>query len=112
MYPIVRLVFAFLFFFVGVARVSSQPATNATGAQQVVSPEVARDRSITFRLYAPNAKTVTLNGDFFLEGAPPAAMTKDASGVWSHTLPPQSPGIQGYYFRVDGVRMPDPSNLL
>src|SRR5437868_2011034 len=33
---------------------SAQPASNATGAQQVVSPEVAADRSVTFRLYAPN----------------------------------------------------------
>ncbi len=90
----------------------AQPATNATGSQQVVSPEVAADRSITFRLYAPNAKAVSLNGDFFHEAANGPAMTKDAAGVWSHALPPQAPGIYGYYFRVDGVRLPDPSDLL
>lgn len=90
----------------------AQPATNATGAQQVVSPEVAADRSITFRLNAPNAKAVTLNGDFFHEAANGPAMTKDANGIWSHTLPSQEPGVHGYYFHVDGVRLPDPSNLL
>ena len=90
----------------------AQPASNATGAQQVVSPQVAADRSVTFRLFAPNAKTLTLNGDFFTEGAVGPAMTRDTNGVWSHTLPPQAPGIYGYYFRVDGLRIPDPGNLL
>src|SRR5262245_36796155 len=80
----------------------AQPAINATGAQQVVSPEVAPDRKVTLRLFAPNAKAVTLNGDFFTSGPTSAAMTKDDKGVWSITLPPQDQGIHGYYFRVDG----------
>jgi len=93
--------------------VQAQPASNAgPGVPQVVSPEVAADRRVTFRLYAPNAGTVTLHGDFFREGVPGPALTKDATGVWSVTLPPQPPCIQGYYFRVDGLRIPDPSNLL
>ena len=91
---------------------SAQPAINATGQQQVVSPEVAPDRKVTFRLYAPNAKAVTLNGDFFTSGPTSAPMTQDSNGVWSIVLPPQEQGIFGYYFRVDGVRMIDPSNLL
>jgi enterochelin esterase-like enzyme len=90
----------------------AQPASNATGAAQVVSPEVAADRKVTLRLFAPNAKEVTLNGDFFTSGPTSAPMTKEANGVWSITLPPQEQGIFGYYFRVDGVRMVDPSNLL
>src|SRR5438105_10970162 len=90
----------------------AQPATNATGAAQVVSPEVADDRAIIFRLFAPNAKAVTLNGDFFIGVASGPSLTKDAAGVWSFHLPPQDPGIYGYYFRVDGVRIPDPGNLL
>lgn len=91
----------------------AQPATNAAnGAVQVVSPEVLPDHRITFRLYAPNAKAVTLNGDFFPEGTTGPALAKDERGVWSHTLPAQPPSINGYYFRVDGIRLPDPSNLL
>src|SRR4051812_22391537 len=83
----------------------AQPASNATGAQQVVSPEVAADRRVTLRLFAPNARAVALNGDFFTSGPTSAPMTKDEQGVWSITLPPQEQGIFGYYFRVDGVRM-------
>jgi enterochelin esterase-like enzyme len=99
-------------FAVGLA--SGQPANNAgpAGVPTVVSPEVAADRRITFRLYAPNAQAVTLNGDFFTEGGSGMALVKDAGGVWSVTLPAQEPGIFGYYFRLDGVRMPDPGNLL
>ncbi len=82
-----------------------------TGAAQVVSPEVAADLSVTFRLYAPNAKAVSLNGDFTLQGTTVPSMTKDTNGVWSVTLPPREPGIYGYYFRVDGVRIVDPGNL-
>jgi enterochelin esterase-like enzyme len=90
----------------------AQPATNATGPAQVVSPEITPDRGITFRLFAPNAKAVTVNGDFFPNPAAGPAMAKDTAGIWSTHLPPQEPGIYGYYFRVDGVRLPDPSNLL
>jgi hypothetical protein len=53
----------------------AQPASNATGAAQVVSPEVAADRKVTLRLFAPNAKEVTLNGDFFTSGPTNALMT-------------------------------------
>lgn len=88
-----------------------QPASNANGAAQVVSPDVAADRSVTFRLYAPNAKSVTLNGDFTLQGIPDTSMTRDTNGVWSRTLPPREPGIYGYYFRVDNLRIVDPGNL-
>src|SRR6185295_17565120 len=53
----------------------AQPASNAgPGAPQVVSPEVAADRRVTFRLYSPNAKLVTLNGDFFAEASAGPAM--------------------------------------
>ncbi len=104
----------FLLALVSAGLACAQPATNAAnGAVQVVSPEVAADRSITFRLYAPNAQSVTLNGDFFASNnSNGPALTKASNGVWSHTVPPQPPGVHGYYFRMDGLRLPDPSNLL
>jgi enterochelin esterase family protein len=88
----------------------AQPAHNAEGAMQVVSPEVSTDGRATFRLYSPNAKEVTLYGDFSAEGTN-RPMSQDSHGVWSVTLPPSPPGIYGYYFRQDGLRIPDPGNL-
>ena len=39
-------------------------------------------------------------------------MTKDSQGVWSATTDaPLAPDIYVYGFTVDGVRMPDPSNM-
>ena len=40
----------------------------------VVSPEVTADHKVTFRLPAPNAKDVTVNGDFTHQAIP---MVKD-----------------------------------
>lgn len=90
--------------------VRAQPAANATGARQVVSPEIGADNKITYRLYAPNAKQVGLTGDFIASNT---RLTKDeASGVWSFTTATaMPPGIYGYYFNLDGIRFADPSNL-
>ena len=86
----------------------AQPASNATGARQVVSPQVNADNSITYRLYAPNAQRVTFTGDFYTNNP---AMTKGDDGVWTFTSRVMEPSIYGYYFTVDGIRFTDPSNL-
>jgi len=77
-------------------------------AQSLNSPEVHPDRTVTFRFLAPNAKDVALN----LEGAPKAAMQKDAQGVWSFTTPPLEPDLYAYTVTVDGARVLDPANPL
>ena len=74
--------------------------------QPIQSPEVHPDRSVTFRLRAPNAKEVSLS----LEGAKSMPMQKDEQGVWSATSGPLEPDYYGYSFSVDGVGLHDPSN--
>jgi len=76
----------------------------ASTAQRIVSPEVRSDRTIVFRLRAPEASKVTLS----FSGAKP--MSRDESGVWSATIGPVAPEIYQYNFVVDGVRMLDPGN--
>jgi len=73
----------------------------------VVSPEVNPDRSVTFRLLAPQAKSAGVNIQF-AQGLQP--MKKDGSGVWSVTLGPAEPNIYEYSFVVDGLQIPDTSN--
>ena len=95
----------------------------------VVSPEVAPDGRVTFRLRAPNAREVYVSG-IGQPAAPPAAapaaaappapggfggarldMQKNEQGVWTATTPePMKPGIYQYTFSVDGLRIPDPGN--
>lgn len=75
-------------------------------SQYIVSPEVAEDGRVTFRLGAPNAEKVTLR----LETAGVLPMRKDDQGVWSVTSKVLEPDVYVYSFVVDGVRMPDPGN--
>ena len=104
------------------------PAAPAAGggrggaqAPQVLSPEVKADRSVTFRITAPNAQTVRVSGGDMPQlagggrGADPAApprgqMSKGADGVWSVTVGPVDPGAYRYNFNVDGVTVIDPRN--
>ncbi|MDD4033577.1 MAG: alpha/beta hydrolase-fold protein [Bacteroidales bacterium] len=73
----------------------------------VISPEVHSDNSVTFRFYAMNAKSVSLDTEIL---PAPAKMAKDASGVWSITIPPVKPDIYPYSFWVDSVEVNDPNN--
>jgi enterochelin esterase-like enzyme len=78
----------------------------ARRAAGITSPEVAPDRRVTFRLPAPQAKTVTVSGDFGGD----VQLTKGEGGLWSVTVGPLDPEMYVYYFTVDGVRLPDPNN--
>jgi len=84
------------------------PTTPAqTPPPPVISPEVHADKSVTFRLRAPNDKEVAVS----LEGVPkPIPMQKDDQGVWTVTTEPLAPDYYGYSFIADGVSMFDPSN--
>ncbi|MGA2118652.1 MAG: alpha/beta hydrolase-fold protein [Bryobacteraceae bacterium] len=89
--------------------VMAQPQPNPVAAPaKLKSPELSSDDKVTFRLSAPNATTVLLEGSWL--GAVDLPMTKDAGGVWSTTIGPLSPQLYGYWFIVDGVRVLDPSN--
>ena len=46
------------------------------------------------------------------DGAKPAALEQDESGVWSVTTEPLEPDYYGYTFQVDGVALLDPGNSL
>jgi len=75
--------------------------------QSIISPEVHRDRRVTFRLRAPQAKQVAVNAGFAQGNQP---MKKDENGLWSITLGPVKPDIYEYFFLVDGLQVVDPSN--
>jgi enterochelin esterase-like enzyme len=78
-------------------------------AAKVRSPEVLADGRITFRLLAPKATEVLVQGNW--EGGRGVAMTKDDSGLWSVTTKAAlQPEVWAYTFSVDGVRTLDPGN--
>ena len=92
------------------------------GFSQTISPEVHPDKTVTFRMYAPNAEKVQVTGDFLpavqidtpqgkadVPGI--ADLVKNADGVWEFTSEVLSPELYSYSFVVDGQKMQDPSNV-
>ena len=81
-----------------------------------ISPEVHADRTVTFRLSAPQAQEVRLTGDLIprIDGAPNSGVpfVKGADGVWSVTVGPFEPNLYAYRFMIDGVTVTDPSNSI
>lgn len=75
----------------------------------VVSPEVAADGKVTFRVAAPRASEVLFYGDWMPVGTT-KPMVRGESGVWSVTLGPLDASVYIYHFVVDGVTMADPVN--
>lgn len=77
-------------------------------ASNLKSPEINADNSVTFRVYAPKAETVIVNGDF---AGSPLSLTNDGNGVWSANSGSLAPELYQYAFDIDGVRTLDPSNV-
>lgn len=79
---------------------------------RVHSPEVNDDRTVTFRLIAPNANEVLLTGSMFVgqEARKRIPFEKGEDGVWTLTIGPLEPEIYLYYFIVDGLQNIDPNN--
>lgn len=78
--------------------------------QNATSPQVNADHTVTFRLFAPDAKSVTVTGDFKPTDWERLDMKRDERGMWSVTTPALPPELYMYSFTVDGVRTTDPSN--
>ena len=92
------------------------------GGSPITSPEINDDHSVTFRLYAPNAKTVQVTGDFLPTheidtpngkyDAPGIADMTAEDGLWTYTTEgPLAPELYSYTFLVDGLKINDPSNV-
>ena len=79
--------------------VFAQPAPappSGRGAAQgprVVSPEILPDKRVIFRLVAPKAAEVLLNGNW--DNGRNIKMTKDDAGIWSVTVDPLGEQLWG-----------------
>ena len=92
-----------------VAAYLSAAAQQALGpGPGLVSPEINPDHSVTFRLRAPKAVAVQLQGDCVANGR---ADMVERDGVWTLTTAPLEGELYRYNFVVDGQAMLDPSNV-
>jgi enterochelin esterase-like enzyme len=80
---------------------SKPAATNISGSEY---PRVHADSSVSFRLYAPDAKTVQVQLGKKYD------MVRGDDGTWTVTVPPQVVGFHYYYMIVDGVQVSDPAS--
>jgi enterochelin esterase family protein len=89
-------------------------ARQRTPNDTLVSPEALPDKRVTFRLYAPDAKTVKVSGEWFNSPEEQKNTTHELqpgpNGVWSVTVGPLMPGTFRYHFVLDGVNVADPRN--
>ena len=83
---------------------TSQPARRPA---PIISPEIKPDCQVTFRLRAPKAAEVVVNGQWT---GGRSNLAKDADGLWSVTVGPIDSGVWEYSFVVDGLSMIDPGN--
>ncbi|MDG1897707.1 MAG: alpha/beta hydrolase-fold protein [Fuerstiella sp.] len=74
-------------------------------AQQIRSPEVHKDGTVTLRLRSNAGRIVIAD----IAGRK-LQMAKEDQGIWSVTTGKLHAGIHDYSFDVDGTRMIDPSN--
>lgn len=82
---------------------------SAMQAPRVVSPEIASDNSVTFRVLSEKATEVTLNGSWMGFGKT-LPLTKGEQGVWSVTIDPLPSSMYHYNLFIDGVAAIDPTN--
>ena len=76
------------------AAAEGMPAPSNVGSAEY--PRIGSDLQVTFRLKAPNAKQVKLEGGAGLVKEP-LEMAHGEDGVWSVTTPPTVPGFHYYW---------------
>jgi enterochelin esterase family protein len=88
--------------------VSAAATAQTPTSKPFVSHQLNPDNTLTFRILAPDAKSLSVSMDAF---ANPLAMARDAEGVWSVTTPVLPPEYYGYTFSLDGHTILDPLNF-
>ncbi len=87
------------------------PAGGITSAQMQREPAVGADGRVTFRVNAPDARSVQVlfKGEAAGVGLEPIPMASGDDGVWTVTVGPVSPGFHYYELLVDGFSCIDPA---
>jgi enterochelin esterase family protein len=79
-------------------------------AERIISPEVQADRSVIFRLSAPDADSVRLFGTWMAGMDETIEMTKNDNGIFETRVGPLDSDMYVYTYTVDGIGMLDPHN--
>lgn len=77
---------------------------------QVLSPEISSDNSVTFRLNSENAQSVLVNGSWMEGMNETLELRKGDDGIWTAKTQELEPSMYHYNFILDGVNILDPAN--
>ncbi len=91
----------------------------ASSVTVTAQPQVNADYSVTFRVFAPKADSVAIEGDLIMELTKNYDFTSNrsipfvrgADGVWSVKLGPLDPEPYMYNIKIDGMSGTDPNNF-
>lgn len=103
----------YIIFFLGFLTVTVLGQQDIFRQNPIVSPDIHKDGTVTFRLSAPDAQKVTISGSWMpSQGFTPGSvdMIKGEDGIWTHTTEALPSEFYRYSMNVDGVRTIDPSN--
>lgn len=78
----------------------------------ILSPEITADNKITFRVFAPEAKKVTLSGDWMPGWGTQVELAKNDTGLYQLTIDLLPSEMYTYSYFVDGVKTIDPNNSM
>lgn len=93
--------------FTSIGALNAQQNIGTQNNKTNLSPIINSDNSVSFKLYAPNAKTVTIKGDW-MQPQMVADLTKDKDGWWNYTTNPLNSDLYIYTYNVDGTQIIDP----
>jgi len=74
-----------------------------------ITPIVNDNKTVTFKLVAPKATSVNVNG-FPFSTSDPIPMAKNSDGIWEVTTGPHAPDIYYYRLDIDGAMVADHDN--
>jgi len=99
-----------LIFSISLSFTYAQENLNFRPQKEIVSPQINDNGTVTFRMIAPLAKKLEVQGDFLLtRGA--GNMTMGADSVWTFTSAVLPSELYSYSFIVDGLKVRDPNNV-
>ncbi len=113
----------FVLSLLALAAIGSADAQEALwGGQQIISPEVRADGTVTFRFIAPAADKVEITGDFLpaqrvttpygeFDAPGVTELTRGSDGIWEYTSDKLASELYNYSFIVDGLKVTDPNNV-
>lgn len=94
----------------GTSMICAQQNIGTHNQKNHLSPVVNSNNSVSFRLYAPNAESVTLKGDW-MQPSVVATPTKGSDGWWTYTSEPLESDLYIYTYTVDGTQIIDPLSV-